>query len=107
MRIKLLFNKLINKLIIWKRRQFYSIRIDRKDKRLILHEKYEKFIKWALRIVFVIGIISSVLSMTWYFSLILTLLLLGFEYFLEKTGFMFTTLFIQPIPTPALRRNLF
>lgn len=100
MDFKIFFKKLRNKFIFWKRKQFSLIKIDRKKKRLILHEKYERLVKWTLKVIFVIGIIMSIISIAWYFSLILTLFWGVLEYLLKKTGFMFTTLFIQPIPTP-------
>jgi len=89
-----------NKLIIIFRRFSGKIRIDKKKKRLILHEKYEKAVKYTLRLLTIIGIISSVLTLPIYLSLILSILLVVVEQILEKTGFMFNTLFIQPIPTP-------
>lgn len=75
-----------------------SIRFDKENKKFILHERYEKPVKWILRTVFFIGIITSVFSFQWYISLTLALVLAGIEYTLERTGFMFTTLFVQPIP---------
>lgn len=100
MGFKIFFKKLRNKFILWRRKTFSTIKIDRGKKRLILHEKYQKIVKWMLRTIIFIVIVISIVSLAWYFSLILTLILLGFEYFLERTIFMFNTLFIQPIPAP-------
>lgn len=98
--LKNIYKKIRNKLIFIFRRFSRNIRIDKKKKRIILHEKYEPTIKEILRVLAVIGIVSSVLTLPIPLSLILSISLVLVEQVLEKAGFMFNTLFIQPIPTP-------
>lgn len=70
--------------------------------RLIVHEKYEKFIKWTLRVLTFIGIATSVISLEWYQSLILSICLLALEQFIEKAIFEYTTIIIQKLPDFAI-----
>ncbi|MCK9569250.1 hypothetical protein M0R72_09955 [Candidatus Pacearchaeota archaeon] len=100
MEIEKFYVKLRNKLILFFRKFFRDIRIDKKKKRLVLNEKYEKAVKYTLRISTFLGIISSVLTLPIEFSLIISILLVLIEQILEKTIFMFNTLFVQPIPAP-------
>ena len=66
---------------------------------LILHEKYEKKIKWTLRIIAIISIGLSIYSFEeWYHSLLVTLVILAIEQFFEKAGFEYTTIIFQPLP---------
>ena len=95
-----MFRKVRNKFIFIFRNFSGKIRIDKKKKKLILHEKYEKAIKYILRTLTIIGIASSILTLPIHLSLILSILLVLIEQTLERTGFMFNTLFIQPIPKP-------
>ncbi len=100
MELKKVYRTIRNKLIFIFRRFSGKIRIDKKKKRIILHEKYEKAVKYILRALTLIGIVSSILTIPIYISLILSVLLVIVEQILEKAGFMFNTLFVQPIPTP-------
>jgi hypothetical protein len=101
--MKLLRNayiKIRNRLTLWnnQRRDFIRLEIRNKIPRLVVHEKYENTIKWILRILTIIGILSSIITFQWYLGLILSIFLSLIEQLLEKIVFMFTTLFIQPIP---------
>lgn len=100
MELKKIFRKARNKLIFIFRNISGKIRIDKKKKRIILHEKYEKSVKYALRTLTFIGIVSSILTLPVYYSLILSILLVVVEQILERAGFMFNTLFVQPVPEP-------
>ena len=66
--------------------------------RLIVHEKYEKIIKWTLRILTFIGIATSVISLEWYYSLLLAIVLLVVEQFIERAIFEYTTMIVQKMP---------
>lgn len=67
--------------------------------RLHVHEKFERHIKWSLRIITLIGIIASVISFSvWYLNLFVAILLVAIEQFLERIIFIFTTIFITPFP---------
>jgi len=100
MSLKKIYIKLRNKSILIVRRFSSMIRIDKKKKRLLLHEKYEKGVKYFLRILMIVGIVSSLITFPVYISLILSIFLVLIEQVLEKANFMFNTLFVQPIPTP-------
>lgn len=66
---------------------------------LIVHEKFEKKIKWVLRVIAFTGITTSVISIDkWYFSLGLSILIFLVEQFFERTIFEYTTLVVQPLP---------
>lgn len=66
--------------------------------RLFLHEKNEKKIIWTLRTLTAIGIVTSVISLPWQQSLLLAIALFAIDFFLEKTLFYYTSLYIQPLP---------
>lgn len=66
---------------------------------LIIHEKFEKPLKWILRILTIIGVATSLISIDkWYWSLSLSLVLLGIEQFFERAVFEYTTLVMIPLP---------
>jgi len=76
-----------------------SFRWEKPFPKLILHEKFEKKIKWSLRILTIIGISTSILTIEeWYLSLSISLLLFGLEQILEKVIFQYTSLYVQPMP---------
>lgn len=66
--------------------------------RLFLHEKNEKLILWTIRVLTAIGITASILSFPWQLSLLLAIALVVIDYFLEKTLFYYTSLYVQPLP---------
>lgn len=81
----------LNTLIRFEWKKFYPV--------LIIHERFEKTVKWILRIIAVIGILSSILTIDkWYYSFSLALLIFAVEQFLEKTIFEYTTIVTQPFP---------
>lgn len=84
----------------WKIESSSLINIEWRNKipRLIVHEKYEKIVKWILRGFTFIGIATSIISFEWYQSLILTLILLIIEQFFEKAIFEYTTIIFQTLP---------
>lgn len=72
-------------------RKFYPV--------LVVHEKFEKILKWILRIIAIGGIATSVISIpVWYISLGLAIVIALIEQFLERTIFEYTTMVIQPFP---------
>ncbi len=76
-----------------------SIRFNKYIPRLVLHEKYEKYVKWFLRIATCIGIISSLIAfsnklMSFSFALFLVVI----EQFFEKAIFKYTSIYVQPFP---------
>lgn len=76
-----------------------NLRWHRGIPRLVVHEKYQGTIKWSLRVLTLIGIVSSVLYIPfWYLSLLLSLVLLAIEQFLERAIFLYTIFYLQPMP---------
>lgn len=89
-----------NRLILWnnRRRTFIRVEVHNKLPRFIIPEKYERLVTWLLRGLAVLGIILSAITLRWYLSLGLAVMLLIFELVLKATIFQFTTIFIQPVP---------
>ena len=66
---------------------------------LIVHERFESQVKWTLRILTLIGIASSLISIDdWYVGLGVSVLLLFIEQFFEKTIFEYTSFVLMPLP---------
>lgn len=66
---------------------------------LVVHERFEKWVKWILRSLAFIGIATSVITIEqWYNSLILSIIIFLVEQFFERAIFEYTTLVIQPFP---------
>ncbi|MEA1995900.1 MAG: hypothetical protein U9N18_07170 [Campylobacterota bacterium] len=76
-----------------------SVRRQNHLPRLVIHEKYEKFVKWFLRILTAFGIVSSVIAFSiWYISLSFAIVLFLIEQFFEKSIFKYTSIYVQPMP---------
>ncbi len=80
-----------NTLVRFEWRKFYPV--------LVVHEKFEKILKWILRIIAIGGIATSVISIpVWYLSLGFAVVIALVEQFFERTIFEYTTMVIQPFP---------
>lgn len=80
-------------------KSYFGIKFENKIPRVIIHEKFEKHVKYANRIIICIGILSSVIAFSaWYFSLLFAILLFYIGWILEKIIFRFTTIFVTPLP---------
>lgn len=66
--------------------------------KLIVHEKYEKIVKWILRIISFIGIATAFLTLSYILGIIVTLLIFIVEQFLENTIFEYSIFYLFPIP---------
>ena len=73
---------------------------------LIIHEKYEKAVKWIIRIFTIIGIAISVITMPWFLSLIVAIILLGIDLFLENVIFLYTTIVMQEPPDFDIKHGM-
>lgn len=83
-----------------RRRSLVSVEIHGGIPNLVLHEKYERKVKFVLRLLMGVGILVSVLTIpVWYLSLAVALLLVGIELFLESTVFEYTSIYVMPMPT--------
>jgi hypothetical protein len=65
--------------------------------RLFLHEKNERRVRRSIRIVTMVGIALSVVTLPWYAGLALALSLAGLDWFLERTLFYYSSLYIDSI----------
>jgi len=93
MKIKVSKNLYVNSntLVRVEWRKFYPV--------LVVHEKFEKILKWILRIIAIIGIGTSVLAIpVWYLSLSLSIIIFVIALFFEKAIIEYTTMVVQPYP---------
>ena len=82
-----------------RRKTLITLRWKRGIPRLVIHEKYEKLSKWSLRVVTVIAIASSIgFIPVWYFNLLLAIVIVAVEQFLERAVFLYTIFYWQPLP---------
>lgn len=89
-KIKLPFNRL---------KSYFGVKFEGRIPRIIVHEKFNKHVKYANRVIISIGIISSIIAFSaWYFSLLFAVLLFCVGWTLEKVIFRFTTIFVTPLP---------
>lgn len=73
---------------------------------LVVHEKYESFVKWTLRIIAFIGIASSIFAIDpWYVSLGVAFGIFMVEQFFERTVIEYTALVFQPPPSFEVEYN--
>ncbi|GEM_PF-2688625 len=63
--------------------------------RLYLHEKNETIVRWILRFLIGLGIVLSVFTFTWYFALIISIMLVLIDWFLERTLFYYTSMYVS------------
>lgn len=74
------------------------VRWERGLPRLEIHEHYEPHIKRTLHVLTAIGVASSVVSLPWFASLPLSGGLVCLDRFLSRTLFIYTTMYVQPLP---------
>lgn len=80
-------------------RKFYPV--------LILADKYENYIKWILRVLAIVGIATSLISINkWYFNLGIALLIFAIEQFFERIIFEYTTIVVQEYPDFEIQTEL-
>lgn len=80
---------------------FLSVRWERGVPRLVVHEKYEAVVKWTLRVLTAIGILSALVALTPLGGLLLGVVMLVIEQFLERAVFEYTTIYVLPLPDYA------
>jgi hypothetical protein len=66
--------------------------------KLVVHEKYENHVKWILRILTAIGIITSFIVLPYWAGIVTTLVLFGIEQLFERTLFEYSIMVLQPFP---------
>lgn len=84
----------------WKIDSKSLIRLEWNNKipKLVIHEKYENIVKWILRTLSFIGIITAFLTFSYITGIIITLLIFVIEQFFEKTIFEYSIFYLFPIP---------
>jgi hypothetical protein len=65
--------------------------------RLFLHEKHERAVRWVLRGLTVLGIALSVITFEWYYAFSISVALAVLDWFLERTLFYYTSMFVSNI----------
>ena len=80
-------------------RSKFDIVIQDKIPHIKINEKYQKSVKWILRILTVIGIVSSIIAFsTWYYSLIFSIVMFLVEQIFEQIIFTHTIMLVQTLP---------
>lgn len=79
-------------------RGLVHVRWERGLPRLVIHEQYQQLIKWTLRILWLIGVVSSVATLGPVGGIALGLLLTVIQQFLERAVFRYTTIVLTPLP---------
>jgi hypothetical protein len=68
--------------------------------RLVVHEKYEKPVKWILRGLALIGVLAGALSFSaWFEGVILAIAILGVQQFFERSLFEYTAIHVTALPS--------
>ena len=66
--------------------------------KFVIHEKFEKHVKWVLRILAGTGILTSLLTLPYFVGVGLTIFLSITEQILEKIVFEYSVMILQPLP---------
>ncbi len=94
-------NFVFKSILLWRKNKgrFFYISFKKGIPKIHVNEYYEKWIKWILRILTLVGIISSVFAFSqWYLNLLLAVCMLGIQQLLEKTIFIYYTFYLSAIP---------
>ncbi len=79
-------------------RSLVSLRWKNGLPRLVVHEKYEPVIKWVLRILTAVSVLSGLVALTPVGGLALGVVLLVVEQFFERAVFEYSTIYVLPHP---------
>jgi hypothetical protein len=80
-------------------RSKFDVVLQNKMPHIKINEKHEKSVKWVLRLLTIVGIISSVIAFsTWYYSLSFSIVLFLIEQIFEQIIFTHTIMLVQPLP---------
>ena len=101
-KIKNLLKKFHFSLILLLRKvgdRYFYITFEKKIPKFHINDQYEKPVKWILRLILIISILTSVLAFQeWYLNLLLAIILLGLEQLLERSVFLYFSLYVTAIP---------
>ena len=80
-------------------RSKFDVVLQNKVPHIKINEKHEKSVKLVLRLLTIVGIVSSVIAFsTWYFSLLFSVILFLIEQIFEQIIFTHTIMLVQPLP---------
>lgn len=82
----------------WDLFRLTRLRWHRRLPRLLLHESFQKPIKWTIRAVTAVGVLACLLTLPIPYALILSVALVALTALLENSVFFYTSLFVQPMP---------
>lgn len=77
---------------------FFRLQREGKIPNVVVHEKYGDIVKWAARLLTIVGIILSAISLPVQLSVATTVVLTIFEQILERIVLSVTFLFVHPFP---------
>ncbi len=81
------------------RKLIFEIIIKDKIPRIKVQEKHEKKVRWAIRLLTLMGICISIVTFSkWYYALTVSVTLLLLNQILEKIIFTYTVMIVQPMP---------
>jgi|AntRauTorckE6833_2_1112554.scaffolds.fasta_scaffold23681_3 hypothetical protein len=79
--------------------RFFYVTIKNHVPRINVNESYQDIVKWGIRLLAGVGIVTSVLAFeVWYLNLIMALTFLGLEIALEKVIFVYYTMYLTVFP---------
>jgi hypothetical protein len=77
----------------------FSIDKSRRVPRLVLHEKFEGWVKWTLRAFALIGVVVGGVSFhAWYYGVGIAILILAVQQLFERVLFEYTAIHVAPMP---------
>lgn len=79
-------------------KSFFRIEFKGIVPKITIHEKFEKIVKWILRLLSLIGILTSFISFDYITGIIISLLIFVIERILEKIIFEYTIFYIPTFP---------
>lgn len=79
-------------------RSFVRFQMNGKIPKLIIHEKFEIYVKWILRGLSFIGIATAFITLDYVTGILVTLVIFIVEQILERTIFEYTIFFIPEFP---------
>ena len=83
--------------VLLSRKRLVFLRWDGWLPQIDIHEKYEKTVRWTLRLLTAFGVGVNFLSLPWFYAGPVAVALVLVEQFLERTMFLYTSIYLRPI----------
>lgn len=81
-------------------RTFVSIRMVGWRPQLVVIDKYERAVRWVVRVLAGLAVVSSIFVFpAWYYALAFSIAVFLVQQFFERTMYVYTTMYVQPMPT--------